>query len=75
VHSGLYADLHGAGLTLAQVAEASGLTKGFLSRLERDETSPSLATLVQLCQVLPLTIGSLFVEPRSSTSRSTMHRG
>lgn len=51
------------GLTLAQVAEASGLTKGFLSRLERDETSPSVATLVQLCQVLSLTMGSLFAEP------------
>lgn len=51
------------GMTLAQVAEASGLTKGFLSRLERDETSPSVATLVQLCQVLSLTIGSLFAEP------------
>lgn len=51
------------GLTLAQVAEASGLTKGFLSRLERDETSPSVATLLQLCQVLSLPIGSLFAEP------------
>lgn len=51
------------GLTLAQVAEASGLTKGFLSRLERDDSSPSVATLVQLCQVLSLSIGSLFTEP------------
>jgi transcriptional regulator with XRE-family HTH domain len=51
------------GLTLAQVAEASGLTKGFLSRLERDETSPSVATLVQLCQVLSLSLGALFAEP------------
>lgn len=51
------------GLTLAQVAEAAGLTKGFLSRLERDETSPSVATLVQLCQVLSISVGSLFAEP------------
>lgn len=51
------------GLTLAQVAAASGLTKGFLSRLERDETSPSVATLVQLCQVLSIPVGSLFTEP------------
>lgn len=51
------------GLTLAQVSEASGLTKGFLSRLERDETSPSVATLVQLCQVLSLPLGALFAEP------------
>jgi transcriptional regulator with XRE-family HTH domain len=51
------------GLTLAQVAATAGLTKGFLSRLERDETSPSVATLVQLCQVLSVPVGALFAEP------------
>jgi len=51
------------GLTLAQVAEAGGLSKGFLSRVERDETSLSVATLVQLCQVLSLSVGDLFAEP------------
>lgn len=51
------------GLSLAQVATTAGLTKGFLSRLERDETSPSVATLVQLCQVLSVPVGALFAEP------------
>jgi len=51
------------GLTLAQVAAAAGLTKGYISRLERDETSPSVATLVQLCQVLSMPVGALFAEP------------
>ncbi|TQO19449.1 XRE family transcriptional regulator [Rhodoglobus vestalii] len=53
------------GLTLEQVATTAGFTKGFLSRLERDETSPSVATLVQLCQVLSIEIGSLFAEPEA----------
>ncbi|GHD83285.1 XRE family transcriptional regulator [Salinibacterium amurskyense] len=53
------------GFTLEQIATSAGLTKGFLSRLERDETSPSVATLVQLCQVLSLEIGSLFAEPEA----------
>lgn len=48
------------GLTIDQVANASGLTKGFLSRVERDVTSPSLATLVAICQVLSLSVGTLF---------------
>jgi transcriptional regulator with XRE-family HTH domain len=48
------------GLTIAQIAEATGLTKGFISRIERDETSPSVATLVTICQVLSLPVGSLF---------------
>lgn len=48
------------GLTIDQVADASGLTKGFLSRVERDVTSPSIATLVAICQVLSLPVGTLF---------------
>ncbi|MGB3337961.1 MAG: helix-turn-helix transcriptional regulator, partial [Devosia sp.] len=40
------------GLTLDQVAQAAGLTKGFVSRLERDDVSPSVASLVTVCEVL-----------------------
>lgn len=47
-------------LTVAQLAGASGLTGGFLSRVERDEVSPSVSTLVLICQVLSLPIGDLF---------------
>lgn len=51
------------GLTIDQVARSTGLTKGFLSRLERDMTSPSVATLVAVCETLSLPIGSLFTAP------------
>lgn len=51
------------GMSLSQLAATSGLSKGFLSRVERDETSPSVSTLVQLCQVLSLPVGALFTEP------------
>lgn len=51
------------GLTIADVAEASGVTKSFLSRVERDETSPSVATLRSLCDVLSLPLGALFEAP------------
>lgn len=51
------------GLTIAQLAEATDLTKGFISRIERDENSPSVATLVNICQVLSLPVGSLFAAP------------
>lgn len=50
-------------LTIDDVAKASGLTRGFLSRVERDLASPSVATLVALCDVLSLEIGSLFTAP------------
>jgi transcriptional regulator with XRE-family HTH domain len=51
------------GYTLEQLAAVAGLTKGFLSRVERDETSPSVATLITLCEVMSLDVGSLFREP------------
>lgn len=59
----LRASRTGQGMSLAQLAATTGLSKGFLSRVERDETSPSVATLVQLCQVLSLPVGALFEEP------------
>jgi transcriptional regulator with XRE-family HTH domain len=51
------------GYTLDQLAIASGLTKGFLSRIERDETSPSVASLITLCEVMSIDVGSLFTAP------------
>jgi len=48
-------------LTIDQLAVATGLTKGFISRIERDMTSPSVTTLVALCEVLNVSIGDLFV--------------
>jgi len=51
------------GLTLEQLAQAAGLTKGFISRIERDETMPSVPALVQICQALSLPVGNLFEEP------------
>ena len=47
-------------LTLTDVAEASGLTKGFLSKLERDQASASVAALVRVCAALDISPGSLF---------------
>ena len=50
--------------TLAQVAEQSGLTKGFVSKLENGQASASVASLVRLCEALGVPVGALF-EPTS----------
>ena len=47
-------------LTLSELAERSDLTKGFLSQVERDMTSPSVGTLLRLCRALDLPVGHLF---------------
>lgn len=50
-------------MTIAQLASATSITTGFISRIERDETSPSVSTLITICQVLSLPIGLLFETP------------
>jgi transcriptional regulator with XRE-family HTH domain len=57
------------GFTLEQLAAVSGLTKGFLSRVERDETSPSVASLITLCEVMSIEVGSLFTAPEVALVR------
>src|SRR5215475_5793422 len=46
--------------SIAEVAEQSGLTKGFLSKLERDLTNVSVASLIRLCGALGISVGTLF---------------
>lgn len=57
-------------LTLNDVSGRTGLTKGFLSDIERDKTSPSVASLVSLCDVLGLPIGDLFATSRNALVRA-----
>src|SRR5436190_14713831 len=47
------------GMSLAGLAAASGLSKGFVSQVENDKTSPSLDTLVRLAAALDLTVVDL----------------
>ena len=50
------------GLTVQQLASASGLSKGFISQVENDRTSPSLATLRDLARALDTSVAYLVVE-------------
>ncbi len=48
------------GLTVAQLAAMSGLSKGMLSKLENSQTSPSLSTLTRLSLALDVPLTSFF---------------
>lgn len=50
-------------LTLSTVAEEAGLTKGFLSLVERGRASMSVPNLLAVCGVLGISVGSLFDFP------------
>ena len=45
------------GLTQEELADRAELSKGFISQVERDLTSPSIATLMDILQCLGTTIG------------------
>lgn len=49
-------------LTLEELADRCELSKGFLSQLERDLTSPSISTLEDICEVLGISLSSFFKE-------------
>ena len=50
------------GLTQEELADRTELSKGFISQLERDLTSPSIATLTDILQCLGMTLGEFFSE-------------
>lgn len=49
-------------MTLDQLAAATGLNKGFLSRIENDAKAPSIATVVKLSRALDVPVALLFGE-------------
>ena len=50
------------GLTMQELATRCDLSKGFISQLERDLTSPSIATLVDILEALGSDLRSFFAE-------------
>jgi transcriptional regulator with XRE-family HTH domain len=57
------------GMTIAQLAAETDLSSSFISLLERDETSASVATLFRICGALGIRMGSLFEQTRTSLVR------
>ena len=50
------------GLTQEELGARTELSKGFISQLERDITSPSIATLMDILEALGTDIASFFHE-------------
>jgi transcriptional regulator with XRE-family HTH domain len=52
-------------LTLQDIADQAGFSVGFISQIERGITVPSLTSLVAVCRVLKVDVGSFFQQPRN----------
>jgi len=54
-------------LTQEELANRAFLTKGFISQLERDQTSPSIATLKDILDVFGIDLADFFQEEQKHT--------
>jgi transcriptional regulator with XRE-family HTH domain len=63
-------------ITLRELAEQAAVTESFLSQVEREVTSPSIATVQRIARGLELTIAELFTEeaPRGRVVRRADRR-
>lgn len=52
-------------MTQEELANRTDLTKGFISQIENDESSPSIATLTQILDVLGVSLADFFREYKS----------
>lgn len=52
-------------MTQEELASRTDLSKGFISQLENDATSPSIATLMQILDVLGISLADFFREVKS----------
>ena len=48
------------GMTLEQLADATGLTKSYLSKVERQRSTPSIAVAMKLARALDVDVAQLF---------------
>ncbi|MGS0742835.1 helix-turn-helix domain-containing protein [Glaciimonas sp. GG7] len=57
---------HAVQKTLVQIATETGLTAGFISQVERDQTIPSITSLVVIAKALGVPIGDLITQPEQA---------
>lgn len=61
------------GLTLERLAEQTGLTKSYLSKVEREQATPSIAVAVKVARALGVDVAQLFSE-RSDEEKIALDR-
>jgi len=62
-------------LTLEDLAERTGFTKGYLSKVENSEKAPPVSTLLNIAKAMAVSISELLGESRESTTLSLVKKG
>ncbi|OBG79972.1 DNA-binding protein [Mycobacterium sp. E802] len=63
------------GMTLEELAEATGLTKSYLSKVERQRSTPSIAVAMKLARALEVDVAQLFSEDPAVTTLAVDRAG
>jgi transcriptional regulator with XRE-family HTH domain len=63
------------GITLENLAQRTGFTKGYLSKVEKSEKAPPVSTLGNIAQAFNVTISSLLGEESARTSLCLVRKG
>lgn len=63
-----------AGLTLADLADQVGVTKSYLSKVERGLSSPSIAIALRIADVLGVDVAEVFADSEASGSEVLVER-
>ena len=61
-------------LTLEEVAKRTGLSKGLISKIENNKSSPPLATLMKISRALGVDISYFFHKPKEETLLSIVKK-
>ncbi|MDC6131850.1 helix-turn-helix transcriptional regulator, partial [Burkholderia gladioli] len=63
------------GLSLQDLAERAGLTKSYLSKVERGLSTPSVAVAMQLATALHVEVGRLFASDEDEKAITVVRAG
>ncbi|QPB19866.1 XRE family transcriptional regulator [Rhizobium sp. 007] len=61
------------GLTLDDLANASGVSRAMISRIERAEASPTASLLARVCAALGLSLSAFFADERQASPLARRH--
>ena len=61
-------------LTLEDLAERTGFTKGYLSKVENSEKAPPVSTLLNIAKAMAVSMSELFGESREPTTLSLVKK-
>ncbi len=63
------------GLTLQELAEKTGYTKGYLSKIENSEKAPPVSTIINLAKAFNISISEIFGEADESSPIYLVKKG